>query len=66
VIEIDKSIGRPKFFLEILAIYKLSGSFKKYGKNPEGLVRKTHSRSISAQLARTQVSLKFPEADNSG
>jgi len=37
-----------------------------HGANQEGLVRKTHSRAISAQLARTQVSLKGSEADNSG
>jgi hypothetical protein len=57
---------KPESFANVFASYKLSGSFKKYGKNQEGLVSKTHSRAISAQLARAQVSLKFSEADNSG
>jgi hypothetical protein len=65
VIEIDKRIRWPQTGPELVASDHLAGSFQQEGKNLKGLFLKSYSRSVTAQLAGSQINLEDSELDHS-
>src|ERR1700676_2286030 len=63
VVEIDKSVCRPEFFLKFLASYDLTVVLKQHGQDLEGLRLKPNSEAVLAQFAGTKIQFENPETD---
>jgi hypothetical protein len=63
VVEIDKSVCGPEFFLKFLASYDLTVVLKQHRQDLEGLRLKPNSEAVLAQFAGTKIQFENPETE---
>jgi len=63
VVEIDKSVCGPEFFLKFLSSYNLAGVLKKHRQDLEGLFLKPNAQAPLAQFASAKIQFENPKTD---
>src|SRR5580700_5596439 len=58
VVEIDKGVLRPEFFLKFLASYDLAGALNQHRQELEGLFLKANPQAVLAQFASAKIQLE--------
>jgi len=66
LIEIDKRVSRPEFFLQFFPRYDLAAVFEQYRQDLKGLLLKPNLQAVLAQFARTEIHFKDPKPEALG
>src|SRR4029077_9307247 len=63
VVEIDKSVLGPEFFLEFLASHDVAGVLQQHNQCLERLFLKANSQAVLTQFARAKIQLENPKTE---
>ena len=63
MVEIHESIRGPKFFLQFLARYNLTGVLDQHRQDLKGLLLKPDAQPVLTQFPRTKIQLEHSKAE---